>query len=201
MSDYAKFVAAATRDYAIDGLLEENKNLKLRPSRLVTVTGKGGQPIYAQGSLDDAKVQENEPAYAGECVKTIILQNCTGENADSSLTMCPIQDVVDAEIRLAGVLVYVCGRSATSDVMGDEGELFTQQLYSFQAPTAESEDTNNVSSFVQLLVEYGPLPERFREEGADQGPSLHVNDEIAEVRFLDIQFHDQVKHDSSSTSD
>jgi len=192
MSDYAKFVAAATRDPAIDALLEENAKLqeKLRASRLMTITGSGGSPIYAQASLDDAEMKENKAPYVGERVKTLKLRNSTGENADSNLQMCQIEDLENAEIRLGDVLLYVCGRHTTSSCQGEEGELFTKHLYTFHGITDDAVDRNRLDSFAELMVEYGPLPETFREEGSEQGPEFHTNDEIAEVRFLDLQLHD-----------
>lgn len=198
MSDYASFVAAATQEKAIVDLLDENAKLQgqLRESKLMTITGSGGSPTYAKSFLDDAQVEENRPplTFIGERVKSITLRNSTGESADPSLAMCQIEDVPHAEIRIGGALFHTIGRFTEEFTIGDEGDLFDQWVYLYRY-IFRGADNDEATTQVELTVEYGPLPERFQQPGASQGPHLHANNEIEEVRFVDIAFHEQMHGD------
>jgi len=189
MSDYACFVAAATRDMAMTDLLEENKKLReqVEACKSVTITGKGGSPIYAQGSLDTTEIEEVE--YENCLMKIVELRNSTGENADSNLAMCKILDMESAEIRVGGVLLYIVRRNSDWNCVSLESDLCVRLIYHFHGATRGVVDESELAYTAQLCVEYGPLPDDFDPDDAVEfGPHLHTNDEIPEVRFLDIGF-------------
>lgn len=55
MSDLAPFVAATLKDAATIDLLQENEVLreKLRQTKIVSITGPGGSPVYASGHVTE----------------------------------------------------------------------------------------------------------------------------------------------------
>lgn len=185
MSDFASFVAASLRDKAMAELLQENAKLreKLQESKRVTITGPGGAPLYAYGSLNDSEVEEEQiidESGRNMCLRstTLDLRSSSGENADATLTMCQIEGVKDAEIRLGGIPLYICGRSADEYSVSGRGNRFENDVYAFQT----DEDDN--SPVTRVGVQYGPVSER------PQDSYEYANDEIEQVRFTFVTLED-----------
>jgi hypothetical protein len=122
MSDLAPFVAAVLKDKATADLLQENDELRfaLRTSRVVTVTGPGGTPVYAEGQFEEGRHAYNPNLWEVDLRATGVT--------------CPLVDLLNIAIRLG-----VCKASL---VNGDH-EGFADGAYD------KHERTGPVSIFIQ----------------------------------------------------
>lgn len=91
-SDLAPFVAATLRDKVIAELKEENRELREKESKskIVEVTGEGGEPVYAQGNfISDGQYHGNPNLWE------VIFP-------EDSIVPCPLTALDGVEVRVGG---------------------------------------------------------------------------------------------------
>lgn len=184
-SELAPFVAATIRDKVVAEMSQEIERLRadlekvklaaVRSaafSNVITITGKGGTPIYARGSLNDSVDRFGNTSVS----------RLTNSDSDDSLEMCPVREIENAEIRKGGEFLFVLQDYGVRycTLGGADGERYGRFLYSFKC-----EDRDHQLVLVQVgVTNYGPIPEALATNGSEQSPQLCQNEDIAEVKFF-----------------
>jgi hypothetical protein len=131
MSDLAPFVAAALRDGTTVDVLQEIEKLraKLRKTRMVSVTGPRGSPVYASGHIVEDGFSSDRPAHQNMWTVEI------GENS----IPCPIENVRSIELRIGDVVYAKFGKYGTYD-----GTILTYE-YESRVDILDEDDEFNMS--------------------------------------------------------
>jgi len=163
MSDLVKFVASVLKDGGplSEALEEENKALRVQLEALqnsrkkvlgrVEITGAGGSPLYAFADVADMQQIDVIDNFAREV-------NLDNPNPG----LCKISAMLDAEIRLSGVLIASLGEFnylySDGPYMGEENERMYFDFYSatHRLPAWEG-------CTISVLVHPNWLPGRIRE--------------------------------------
>lgn len=150
-------------------------------AELVTVTSPDGSKAYAQGSL---------------ATHTITSDGARGVNhftdlwqSPPNLTFpkCEVQEIESAVIRVRGQEICTLGDFDSGGTISSVGDLNASMLYSFTLDR-ENPALRNLGPKVNVLVEYGPVPEAYQNGEVEQNPNDHENEDISEVYFRDIEF-------------
>jgi hypothetical protein len=125
MSDLAPFVAAAIRDFVVLNQQEEIKALQTqlererRQSKMVSITGPRGWPIYAQSQFDEGnfdyspelwkvefKQDENSSKtnnYSAETKNYLGSNNKYNNDLPTTTQSCTLAELGDMEVRIGGI--------------------------------------------------------------------------------------------------
>ena len=197
MSDLAKFVAAALKERVAVDLEEENEKLDKKVETLETeraksleyasrngkieITGKGGSPVYARGEMVRAEFFDMTPIR--EHKLTLICDDPT---------LCPIKSVMEAEIRLNGMLITPLSEGIPFDATSRVGDEHFKSCFMVDV------DKHGVGglwkeSGLFLSVTFGPVPDPSQEYVFNMFGDISAydntdmrNNEFDEVRFTDF---------------
>lgn len=188
MSDLAPFVAASIRDKTTVALQDElakekNKTKKLeealdqRDERTVRITGPGGAPVYANAHYVERVNNDDENSSPYQV--NLHLHNSSGHNADTSLPMCPVEDIKKCELRIGGKETWVLGKCDFACLLSLNGDTNIQYCLDF-GPSVKINDAEWYYS-TSLYLEWGPNPHP--DSGYVMEPDAYRDKGISYVRF------------------
>lgn len=190
MSDLAPFVAATIRDKVV---LEQQEEIEaLRAERdearnklakeLVTVTSPDGTHIYAQGSLATRTVTSD--GDGGTCNAVEFIDN----TSNLTFAKCQVREIENAVIQIRGQILCRIGDYSNMDCISGEEDEDTSILYMFDNLDPQNEALRHLGPKMNVVVDYGPVPEEYQTANIGQSPNNHENEDIEHVKFLDIEF-------------
>ena len=185
MSELAPFVAAALRDKVVEELEKEARKLRQEKTQLmqfavelsesaglVTIRSSGGQMIYAYGTKDP-EVQYDDPFRWFDVEEHVEMRHPQALPAQQ----CPIEEVGDAELHLAGGLILKL-RDCDRSMLASFHHGYVTYYYIFEQ--------GQFAPMVDILVKvkFGPVL-----DWESRGLSMYMEDR--DVRFNPSSFQNK----------